>query len=375
MSIIGGGGVGSAMSSRGGGRGKGAANQGMEVAAPAKTGRHQVNKKRKVVEGVSVGDGRYIEDEWVREELKNDEDNDFEEQEEEPLKRKLRGKTAWVVQINDGGKETPGQWRGGGGGAGAEAGIILRPQTLVNRRNPPPADVAGSSQVPVQGNAVRSSAHEARGGGVEVTPDAGEGARAGDGGPVGEDDEALVHRLRTPRESSHGMQGAAKLWKDDMRFWNEIQGNAIVKIIQVARAHLVAVVRGVQPPTVQRSITFPHNTIPQHKIEDESELNAVKERAVKVQTIALRAIHRWVFKSESRQRGYHLAYQYALSHAATDIARAMWAGEDWRSLVSPMVFHTTLDMDMNLPLWFVGTDIVDKHEEDEYAAYQEPSVQ
>ncbi|GBG59572.1 hypothetical protein CBR_g49832 [Chara braunii] len=268
-----------------------------------------------------------LQDEWVGKEPRNNEDDDFEE-EEESLKRKPRGKTAGVVKINEGGKETPGQQHGGGGSAGAEADVILvkrdvacreiagcpkdgavaqdtaqRPQTPVNRRNPPPANVVGSSQVPSQGNAVRSSAYEARGGGVEAAQDAGEGVRAGDGGPIGEDDEALVHRLRAPRESSHAMQGAAKLWEDDMCFWNETQGNAIVKIIKEARTHLVGVARGVQPPAVWSSIALPHNTIPQHKIEDESELNAAKERAVKVQTIALRVIHGWIFKSESRQRG------------------------------------------------------------------------
>ncbi|GBG64292.1 hypothetical protein CBR_g41211 [Chara braunii] len=40
-----------------------------------------------------------------------------------------------------------------------------------------------------------------------------------------------------------------------------------------------------------------------------------------------------------------------------------------------MVFHTTLDMDMKLPVWFVGADIEDKHENDELASYQEAILQ
>ncbi|GBG69643.1 hypothetical protein CBR_g4472 [Chara braunii] len=162
---------------------------------------------------------------------------------------------------------------------------------------------------------------------------------------------------------------------DDLLFWNEREGFAIVKLIAEARGYLVAVARGEQPPPIRRSIVLPHNSIPQHKIADKSELNAAKERALKVQGIALRVIHGWVFKSQNRQRGYHAAYQYALNHAATDIARAMWMGEDWRYCVSPMVVHHTLDMDMKLPLWFVGADVEDMHEDDGLAAYQEASIQ
>ncbi|GBG61763.1 hypothetical protein CBR_g23277 [Chara braunii] len=150
----------------------------------------------------------------------------------------------------------------------------------------------------------------------------------------------------------------------------------IVAIIVIAAIAMETIfLNAGHPPPVHRSMVLLHTTIPQHKIEDETELNAAKERALKVHTIALRVIHGWVFKSASRQRGYHAAYGYALNNAATDVARAMWMGEDWRICVSPMVFHTTLDMDMKLPLWFVGADIKERHEDGELASYQEASIQ
>ncbi|GBG73106.1 hypothetical protein CBR_g12822 [Chara braunii] len=304
------------------------------------------------------------------------------------------------VRINEGGEGTPTAWRGGGvaaanqpvfvdvardvarrdvGGRAKEGGAshetaqcVLAP---VNCPRTPAADVAGSSQAAVEGGTLRFPAMAARGGAVEVPGEAVEVSKGGDGAAAGEDDEALVHRLHGQRAATHAMDVATKLWEDDNRFWNDTQGNAIVRIIQEARAYLVAVARGVQPPAIQRSISLPHNSIPQHKIEDESELNAAKERALKVQTISLKAIHGWVFKSESRQRGYHLAYQYTLNHAATDIARAMWSAKDWRSLVSPMLFRTTLHVDIKLHLWFVGVNIVDRHEDNECAAYQGACVQ
>ncbi|GBG89509.1 hypothetical protein CBR_g49300 [Chara braunii] len=338
------------MFSRGAGRGKAALKQIVEGAAQAKKGRHQAKRQRKVVQAVPAGSARdVVEEAVVEEEMTNDAD-DFEDDDDEPLQRKARE----------------------GAASHETAQRVLAP---LNRLRTPTADVAGSSQAVVEGGTLRFPAVAARGGVVAVSGEAVEVPKGGDGTADGKDDEALVHRLRGQRAATHAMDAAAKLWEDDNRFWNDRQGSAIVRIIQEAWAYLVAVARGVQPPAIRQSISLPHNSIPQHKIEDESELNAAKERALKVQTISLRAIHSWVFKSESRQRGYHLAYQYSLNHAATDIARAMWSAEDWCSLVSPMLFRTTLDVDMKLPLWFVGVNIVDRHEDDECAAYQEACVQ
>ncbi|GBG90106.1 hypothetical protein CBR_g50198 [Chara braunii] len=292
------------------------------------------------------------------------EDDDFEEEEEQPLKRKPRASSAGGIKINEGGDGTPSARRGGGGVAGGHADFVdderdvprreiggrvkegvashestQRAQMPSKRLNTPPVDVAGSSQSTVQGGALQSPSVVSHNGAVTAAGEAREIPKAGDGGVVAEDDEALVHRLHGARAASHAMDAATKLWEDDTRFWNETQGSAILKIIQEACAYLVALARGVQPPAIRRSISLPHNTIPQHKIEYESKFNAAKERALKVQTISLRAIHGWVFKSESGRRGYHLAYQYALNHSTTDIARVMWSAEDWRTLVSPMLYE------------------------------------
>ncbi|GBG79506.1 hypothetical protein CBR_g29653 [Chara braunii] len=342
------------MSSRGGGRAKAALKQIVEGATPAKKGRHQAKRQRKGVQAVAAGSARDVVEEAVVEEEMTNDDDDFEDDDDEPLPRKARVGSAGGIRINEGGEGTPTAWRGGGVTAANQPVFVdvardvacdvarrdvagrakegaashetaQRVLASVNRPRTPAADVAGGSQAAVEDGTSRSPAVAAHGGVVAILEDT--------------------------------------------------QGSAVVRIIQEARAYLVAVARGVQPLTIRRSISLPHNSIPQHKIEDESELNAAKERALKVQTISSRAIHGWVFKSESRQRGYHMAYQYALNHAATDIARAMWSAKDWRSLVSPMLFRTTLNADMKLPLWFVGVNIVDRHEDDECAAYQEACVQ
>ncbi|GBG70519.1 hypothetical protein CBR_g6647 [Chara braunii] len=318
--------VGSAMSSRGGGRKKAALKQIVEGATPAKKGRHQAKRQRKGVQVVAAGSARdVVEEAGVEEEMTND-DDDFEDDDDEPLSRKARVGSAGGIRINEGGEGTP-TARCGGGVAAANQPVFVNVARDV-ARDVARRDVAGRAK---QGAASHETAQRVL---------------------------APVNRPRTPAADVAG--GSQAPVEGGTSFWNDTQGSAVVRIIQEARAYLVAVARGVQPPAIRRSISLPHNSIPQHKIEDESELNAAKERALKVQTISLKAIHGWVFKSESRKRGYHMAYQYALNHAATDIARAMWSAEDWRSLVSPMLFRTTLNADMKLPLWFVGVNIVDR---------------
>ncbi|GBG91072.1 hypothetical protein CBR_g51806 [Chara braunii] len=372
-----------AMSSRGAGRGKTATNQAMEVAVREKKGRHSANKKRKFVQGGPSGAGSTADDEWVGEEVAPQEESDFEEEEEAPLRR-----TGGGLRIEEGGYEAPAERRrrhrrGSHTGAddvidmeaeaasreGVAGGVVQPHRAPVSRVNDAPdahepvvcartsatsrprttADVGGSLQAIAQGNRNRSPAQEAQGAVVGGASHAGDVVTAGDVGGEGENDEALVNRVLR-RDRRDVMEAASKLWVDDLRFWNETQGNVIVKLIQEARLHLVDVARGVQHPPVRRSIVLPHNSIPQHKIDNEMELNAAKEREFKVQTISLRVIHGWVFKSKSRQRGYHAAY-------------------------GPMVFHTTLDMDMKLSVWFVGADTEDRHENDEMASYQEASIQ
>ncbi|GBG82253.1 hypothetical protein CBR_g34536 [Chara braunii] len=328
------------------------------------------SKKRKILEGAPTHGGYVLDEEWVPEDVATREGTDFEDSDDMPLQRKSSRRGSGGICIDDagerrraGGRPAPEDVvdvdaataaREGGGNRAplprmtpptdAQEGVV-RLRTPLTPRSRTAADVALSGGPSQAAGGVRAS-----------------GAAGGGGSHTAE------------RNTREGMEAATKLWADDLRFWNEREGFAIVKLIAEARGYLVAVARGEQPPPIHRSIVLPHNSILQHKIADESELNATKERALKVQGIPLRVIHGWVFKSQNRQRGYHAAYQYALNHAATDIARAMWMGEDWRYCVSPMVVHHTLDMDMKLPLWFVGADVEDRHEDDGLAAYQEASI-
>ncbi|GBG89626.1 hypothetical protein CBR_g49416 [Chara braunii] len=359
-----------AMSSRASARGKAAANLSQQPPTREKKGRHMDSKKRKILEGAPTHGGNVLDEEWVSD-VATQEGTDFEDSDDMPLQRKSSRRGSGGIRIDDagerrraGGRPAPedildvGAATAAREGAGNRAPLprmtpptdaqegVVRLRTLLTPRSRTAADVALSGGPSQAAGGVRAG-----------------GAAGGGGSHTAE------------RNAREGMEAAAKLWVDDLRFWNEREGFAIVKLILEARGYLVVVAWGEQPPPIRCSIVLPHNNIPQHKIADESELNAAKERALKVQGIALRVIHGWVFKSQNRRRGYHAAYQYALNHAATDIARAMWMGEEWRYCVSPMVVHHTLDMDMKLPLWFVGADVEDRHEDDGLAAYQEASIQ
>ncbi|GBG85212.1 hypothetical protein CBR_g39778 [Chara braunii] len=293
-----------------------------------KKGRHNPTKIRRGAEGGKAAVGRDVEADWVDAEEKQEEDDDFKEEQEQTVVRKVKQRRGGAIRIEM-------------GGVGAAEVAPDQQQTPSSKQSEKAVGVDSSSQA------------------------------AGDGGAEGEHDEPLVKKLRGQRPEAKAMEVVARLWTDNIRFWNQTRGKKIIDIMHEAQVHLVDVATGVQPSAIRRSITLPHSSIPQKKIEDASELRAAKERALKVESIAKRAIHGWIVKSDSRHKGYHLAYQYALNDAATDMARAMWALEDWRSLVSPMATRNTLELGMKLPLWFVGANVVDKHQDNECPAYQE----
>ncbi|GBG84717.1 hypothetical protein CBR_g39093 [Chara braunii] len=97
-------------------------------------------------------------------------------------------------------------------------------------------------------------------------------------------------------------------------------------------------------------------------------------RMAEVVNVALRILHGWVFKSGNRTRGYHVAFQYSLESFATDIARAMWYGEEWCDVVSPTVCVHTIDLSMDMPLWFADANIEDRPDNNDMAAHQESTV-
>ncbi|GBG92946.1 hypothetical protein CBR_g57902 [Chara braunii] len=316
------------MSSRSCGRGKSVANLAVEAAAREKQGPHVKNKKRKLVHGGSSL-ARYVEDEeWVPERVASPAESDFEEEEEASLKRKSSRRGSGGLRIED-----VGERRGGGGRAimedvidvdaaaasrqGGGTAVTQQNRAPVPRVNDGPTAQEGivPARTPATPWAMTTTdigvnAQAIAQGNKRGAPQAGEGVRAGDVVGPGEDDEALVNRVRQ-RYTRDGIAAASKLWVDDLCFWNESEGNNILKLIQEAL----------------------------------------------------------------RKRGYHIAYRCTLNHETIDIARAIWMGEDWRIRVNPMVFHITLDMDMKLPLWFVDVDIKDRHENGELAAYQEASIQ
>ncbi|GBG80645.1 hypothetical protein CBR_g31105 [Chara braunii] len=108
--------------------------------------------------------------------------------------------------------------------------------------------------------------------------------------------------------------------------------------------------------------------------KDPTQLQQAIALATASENIALRILHGWVFKSGNRPRGFNVAFQYALESVATDIARVMWYGEEWSNIVSAAVCAHTIDLNMDLPLWFADANIEDRPEDDDMAAHQEATV-
>ncbi|GBG81296.1 hypothetical protein CBR_g31970 [Chara braunii] len=233
---------------------------------------------------------------------------------ERPVSGRLPATPCQPRQRNEGGNGgfVP---RGGGGEAVADA-------RAVGAEEGGAAGAGGSSAVAAVAMAREEAAVRA------TTREEARGERKGDR-EAGEPGSSRVHRSVMTKD----LIDRVVLWVDDKAFWTTGEG-----------------------------------------IVDQSQLQQVISRAAPVENVALRILHGWVFNSGNRLRGYHVAFQYSLESFATDIARAMWYGEEWCDVVSPVVCAHTVDLSMDLPLWFGDASIEDRPDDDDMAAHQESTV-
>ncbi|GBG80442.1 hypothetical protein CBR_g30906 [Chara braunii] len=170
----------------------------------------------------------------------------------------------------------------------------------------------------------------------------------------------------------------AVLWVDDKAFWTTGEGRRLYNIVHGTREYFIAIASGLPAPVVPWSVVLPKSSTKLARITDPSQLPQAISRAAAVENIALRILHDWIFKSGNRPRGYIVAFQYSLQSVATDIARAMWCGDERCNVVSAAVCAHTIDLSMplsmDLPLWFAGANIEDRPEDDDMAAYQESTA-
>ncbi|GBG60017.1 hypothetical protein CBR_g348 [Chara braunii] len=179
-----------------------------------------------------------------------------------------------------------------------------------------------------------------------------------------------------PRRSviTEDLIGRAILWVDDKAFWTTGEGRRLYNIVHETKDYFVSIASGLPAPDVPRSVVLPKAITRVARIVYQSQLQQAISRAAAVENVALRILHRWVFKSGNRPRGYHVDFQYSLESFATDIALAIWYGEEWCEVVSPAICAHTIDLSMDLPLWFAGANIEDRLEDDDMAAHQESTV-
>ncbi|GBG79678.1 hypothetical protein CBR_g29943 [Chara braunii] len=188
-----------------------------------------------------------------------------------------------------------------------------------------------------------------------------------------EDEDPLLSRVRRGG-MARDLADRARLWVDDKAFWTMGEGRRLYNIVHKLQEYFVAIASGMQTPLVPRSVVMPKSSTTLTRIADPAQLQQAIARAMTAENIALRVLHGWVFKSGNRPRGFNVAFQYALESVATDIARVMWNDEEWSNVVSTPVCAHTIDLNMDLPLWFAGTSIEDRPKDDDMAAHQESTV-
>ncbi|GBG62928.1 hypothetical protein CBR_g34299 [Chara braunii] len=188
-----------------------------------------------------------------------------------------------------------------------------------------------------------------------------------------EDEDPLLSRVRRGG-TAKDLAERACLWVDDKAFWTTGEGTRLYNIVHETQQHFVAIANGLQAPAVPWSVVMPKSAMSLTRIADPAQLQQAISRAMTAENIALRVLHGWVFKSGNRPQGYNVAYHYVLESVATDITRAMWYGEEWSNVVSAALCAHTINLNMDLPLWFAGANIEDRPEDDDMAAHQESTV-
>ncbi|GBG91880.1 hypothetical protein CBR_g53938 [Chara braunii] len=269
---------------------------------------------------------------------------------ERPVSGRLPAMPCQPRQHNKGGNGGSAQ-RGGGGEVVADA-------RTVGAEEGGAAGAGGSGTV-----AAVAMAGEEAPVGVTAREEA-RGERKGDR-EAGEPGSSRVHRSVMTKD----LIDRAVLWVDDKAFWTTVEGRRLYNIVHEMREYFVAIASGLPPPTVPRSVVLPKSSTRVGRIVDQSQLQQAISCAVAVENVGLCILHGWVFKSGNRPRGYHMAFQYSLESFATNIARAMWYGEEWCDVVSPTVCAHTIDLSMDLPLWFAGANIEDRPDDDDMAAH------
>ncbi|GBG89691.1 hypothetical protein CBR_g49544 [Chara braunii] len=188
-----------------------------------------------------------------------------------------------------------------------------------------------------------------------------------------EDDDPLLSRERRGG-LARDLADRALMWVDDKAFRTTGEGRRLYDIVHRTREHFEAIASGVQAPVVSRSVVMPKSATTLQRIADPAQLQQTIICRGVAENIVLRVLHGWVLKSGKRPRGYNLTFQYALESVAMDFARVMWYDEEWSNVVSAAVCAHTIDLNMDLPLWFAGMNINDRPQDDNMAAYQESTV-
>ncbi|GBG91488.1 hypothetical protein CBR_g52443 [Chara braunii] len=114
-----------------------------------------------------------------------------------------------------------------------------------------------------------------------------------------EDEDPLLSRVRRGGMAKD-LAERARLWVDDKAFWMTGGGRRLYNIVHEKREYFVAIASGLQAPAVPRSVVMPKSVTSLTRIADPAQLQQAISCATAAENIALRVLHRWVFKSGNR---------------------------------------------------------------------------
>ncbi|GBG63757.1 hypothetical protein CBR_g39301 [Chara braunii] len=168
-------------------------------------------------------------------------------------------------------------------------------------------------------------------------------ARGENKGERGDDDPLLSRERRGGL--ARDLADRARLWVDDKAFWTTGEGRRLYDIVHRTREHFEAIASRVQAPVVSRSVVMPKSATSLTRIADPAQLQQAIIRGGAAENIVLLVLH-----------GPCARY-------------VVWRGVEQRGECA----HT-IDLNMDLPLWFAGVNIDDRPEDDDMVAYQESTV-
>ncbi|GBG60778.1 hypothetical protein CBR_g12516 [Chara braunii] len=145
--------------------------------------------------------------------------------------------------------------------------------------------------------------------------------------PDDNDGEPLSSRKKRTRQEE--LEAKSKLWTDGKTFLGSGLGLFITDIVHICTDYYYTIVNGNAGATAPHGLIMPTPDVPCLRIDDPAQQEPTLHQARKTENVAMRVIHRWIFRSSSRYDGFARPESYVVVDYPTDLARAVWQSVEW----------------------------------------------